>query len=157
MIPIKVGDSNMFLGYPNGQEACYKVKDPFKVREMFDNLHSDMIDQQKLVLDQLVNDKYNQIHEDAFNKICGLKDEKKRPWDSRARALIGGLWFERKRFKDIMKTQDFEYAKLLKENEELHEEIKQLYCDIQEYYSSCYEMQSELDKIKKAKGEYGRA
>lgn len=93
-------------------------------------------DQQKRALDQLINDRYNQIHEDAFNKICGLKDEKKRPWNSRARELIGGLWFGRKRFKDIMKTQDFEYAKLLKETEELRVEIAAL---------------------KKAKGEYGRA
>lgn len=93
-------------------------------------------DQQKRALDQLVDKKYNKIHEDAFNKICGLEEKGKRSWDSRARDLIGGLWFERKRFKDIMKTQDFEYAKLLKENEELR---------------------AELTALKKTKGDYGQA
>jgi Ran GTPase-activating protein (RanGAP) involved in mRNA processing and transport len=110
--------------------------EPFKVKEMFDNLHPLMVDQQKRALDKLVDSRYNQIHEDAFNKICGLEENGKRSWSSRARDVIGGLWFERKRFKEIMKTQDFEYTKLLRETEELRAEIVAL---------------------KKMKREYGRA
>lgn len=94
------------------------------------------IDQQKRALDQLVDKQYNKIHEDAFAKICGLEEKGKRSWNSRARDLIGGLWFERARFKSIMKTQDFEYTKLLKENQELR---------------------AEMEKIRNTKGEYGQA
>lgn len=81
---------------------------------------------QQFALERLMQAKYNQIHEDAFNKICGFEEIKKRPWNSRARDLIGGLWFERNLHKIIMRTQDFEYSKLLKENQELRTKIEKM-------------------------------
>lgn len=92
-------------------------------------------DQQKRALDQLVDKQYNKIHEDAFAKIVRQRKASK-PASERARGIIWSLWQERARFKSIMKTQDFEYAKLLKENEELR---------------------AELAALKKTKGDYGQA
>ncbi|GBF40644.1 hypothetical protein [Leptospira johnsonii] len=93
------------------------------------------IDQQKRALDQLVDKQYNKIHEDAFAKIVRQRKASK-PASERARGIIWALWKERTRFKLIMKTQDFEYAKLLKENEGLR---------------------AELAALKKTKGDYGQA
>lgn len=110
--------------------------DSANIVQNFERANMQLMSLERLMDEKIHNDSYNKIHEDAFAKICGLKEDKKRPWNSRARDLIGALWFERNSFKDIMKTQDFEYSKLLKENSQL---------------------KAEIEKLRNTKGEYGKA
>ncbi len=109
-------------------------------------------DQQKRALDKLAderynkihNDQYHKIHEDAFNKLLNIRKlQKPETWPYRMKCLVKSLWQERKRFKEIMKTQDSEHQKLLKENERIRKQLQTL--------------ANEVKKMRGSKGNYGQA
>lgn len=97
-------------------------------------------DQQKRALDKLVDEKYNQIHEDAFNKIAGLDG---RPsTTSRLKDVIQRLWWDKNRHMKIIKGLESQVKNAL---ETCERQRKQL------------EIQAgEIKKMRASKGDYGQ-